>query len=189
MAEGINLLPEIAEVEVKKGVYRRKINIFALLVLAVLVTILLGFIFYWGYLGVRAKLLSDQTATAEKKILDQRAKEINQRALVDKLDMSKNFLTTALPYSVSIDKIIGILEGAATLTDNKFDSKNLDITGEVSDSGKFSTLVDRLNDPALSGTFGTLVLNSLTKDVADKPYKFDISFKFLKEGTTEGIKK
>jgi hypothetical protein len=189
MAEGINLLPEIAEVEVKRGVYRRKINIFALLVLAVLVAILLGFILYWGYLGVRAKTLSDQTTAAEKKISEQTAKEINQRALVGKLDMGKNFLTTALPYSVSMDKIIGIVEGIANLTSNTFDSKNLEIAGEVSDTTKFSTLVDRLNDPALSGTFGTLVLNSLTKGAADNPYKFDINFKFLKEGTAEGIKK
>ena len=186
MAEDINLLPEVTEKEVKKGVYQRTVNMAAIIALLIVAAILLALFGYQFFLASTAKRIDSQTKSAEQEISNQRSKEITRRALVGKLDVANIFLASSTPYSEAMGKILGVFKKSGiTLVESTFKGAGqISISGEAKSSNNFGKLVDGLTDEKLSDTFDRVRLVSLT-GVEKEPYKFTIDLRFLKKGLME----
>ncbi|HEX7456530.1 MAG TPA: hypothetical protein VF303_03625 [Candidatus Nanoarchaeia archaeon] len=197
MAQGIELLPEIAVGETEKGVYKRSVNIVAIVALLIAAAILFGLFGYQFFLTSTVKRIETQTRAAEKKILSASRKEITHRLLVDKLDKAEEFLSSQLPHSEGFKELINVLKSSgAILTESKFENNGtLTITGEAVNSKILSKLVAGLTNEDVADTFGDVKLVSLTKEKVSKgckekpkealPYIFTIDVKFLKKGIQE----
>lgn len=183
MAEGINLLPQVTEGEVKRASYKRSVNVFAIVALLIVAAILLSLFAYQFFLVSTARRISVQTKTAEETIVQNSDKEINHRSLVEKLQEATKFLATAIPYSDAFDKLTSVLnKSAVALTDSKFEADgDVTLDGKASSSGQFGKLVDELTSQELTKSYTGVNLVSLTKEI-EKPYVFKVDLKYIKKG-------
>ena len=185
--EDINLFGEVAQGEAKTGVFRRRIN-FAVIAILLLVAVAIAILFgWWLFLASSATRIASQTKTAEEEIGQQAGKEITRRSLVTKLDEARSFLSLAVPFSTSFDKLIGVLkDSGASLKDATFknDGKVV-ITGTAGTSDNFGKMLDKLTSEELADTFGQINLTALTFEGSKGTYTFAIDMKFLKKGFPE----
>src|SRR3990172_2249852 len=102
---GINLLPDVAEKEIKAGVYKRKVNIFSLVVLGLVGVVIVAILFFQGGLALKANSIKNKTAEAEDRIRQKQTIEIKALATKQKLDKIKQLLTSAIPSSPFVGEI------------------------------------------------------------------------------------
>jgi len=191
MATDINFLPEVVESEVKKGVYKRKVNVLALISLLVVGAILIAFFAYQLSLSL---LLNTTNSRIEKnldKIKGQINKEINHRALVAKLNIAHDFYNSRNNFSDGVDKLRTIVtDSGATLKMADFNKEGImKITLEANNSDIFNKLVTSITDTSLKNIFNNIQIVSLTKSEIDKPYSFTIDFKYQNNKKLENVSK
>jgi len=192
MAQDINLLPEITEEEVRKSTYTRRVNFVAIASLLVVGTILLAVFGYWLFLAANSERLKVQTKNAEEQILSPSLtrKEITRRSLVERLNEAGQFVSSVIPYSESIDKIIKFFSASkVSLTENEFkDSGDQTLIGEFVSPSHFKTLTDKFISEGETENFDNVTLVSLTKEELDEKtgkegnYIFNLGMKYLKKG-------
>ncbi|OGY31579.1 MAG: hypothetical protein A3A57_01750 [Candidatus Woykebacteria bacterium RIFCSPLOWO2_01_FULL_41_12] len=192
MAQDINLLPEITEEEVRKSTYTRRVNFVAIASLLVIGTILLAVFGYWLFLAANSERLKVQTKNAEEQILSPSLtrKEITRRSLVERLNEAGQFVSSVIPYSESIDKIIKFFSASkVSLTENEFkDSGDQTLIGEFVSPSHFKTLTDKFISEGETENFDNVTLVSLTKEELDEKtgkegnYIFNLGMKYLKKG-------
>ena len=178
MAE-INLVPEIAQEEIKKGVYRRKSNIAAIVSLVVIGVIIGSLfaaqlaLFVWGN-----KVESD-TKTAEDIILSEKEKYITRNSLVDKLKKAESFLAARVPYSAGFTELAAVLKDTnVVLKQADFGEDDLvTVSGEAANSTDLDKLISVLVSDKTKKTFGAVQLVSLT-GTKENPYTFTVDFRF-----------
>lgn len=178
MAE-INLVPEIAEEEIKKGGYKRKSNIVAILSLLFIGAVIGGlFAVQLALYGWRVKVDSD-TKNAESYILSEKEKDINRRSLVEKLKRAESFLNTRIPYSAGVEELINVFKETSVVLKNvNFEKDDIvSISGEAANSADLDKLITSLISNKTAKTFSTVELVSLV-GTKDKPYTFTIDFRF-----------
>lgn len=188
MAAGIELLPEGTEEEAKKGVYKRSVNVIAIVSLLIVAAVLFGLFGYQMFLSASARSIETKTKDAEQQILSQSGKEATRRLLVDKLETTSNFLSSQLVYSEGFKEILSILnKSGAKLTNSEFGSDGVfRIIGKSKNSKVLGKLIGGLIDEARVGTFDQVELVDLSKEASEEdkaePYVFTIDMKFLKKG-------
>ena len=188
MAAGIELLPEGTEEEAKKGVYKRSVNVIAIVSLLIVAAVLFGLFGYQLFLSASARSIETRTKDAEQQILSQSGKEATHRLLVDKLETTSNFLSSQLVYSEGFKEILSILnKSGAKLTNSEFGSDGVfRIVGKSKNSKVLGKLIGGLINEARAGTFDQVELVDLSKEDSEEdraePYVFTIDMKFLKKG-------
>ncbi len=186
MAAGIELLPETTEEEAKQGVYKRSVNVIAIVSLLIVAAILFGLFGYQMFLSTSAKSIETKTKEAESIILseEQSRKEVTHRLLVDKLDATSNFLSSQLVYSEGFEEILSILhKSGANLISSEFSSSGVfRIIGKSKNSKILGKLISGLINEARADTFDKVELIDLSKEDKGEPYVFTIDMKFLKKG-------
>lgn len=188
MAAGIELLPEGTEKEAKKGVYKRSVNVIAIVSLLIVAAVLFGLFGYQLFLSASARSIETKTKDAEQQILSQSGKEATHRLLVDKLETTSNFLSSQLVYSEGFKEILSILnKSGAKLTNSEFGSDGVfRIIGKSKNSKVLGKLIGGLINEARAGTFDQVELVDLSKEDSEEdkaePYVFTIDMKFLKKG-------
>lgn len=188
MAAGIELLPEGTEEEAKKGVYKRSVNVIAIVSLLIVAAVLFGLFGYQMFLSASARSINTKTKDAEQQILSQSGKEATHRLLVDKLETTSNFLSSQLVYSEGFKEILSILnKSGAKLTSSEFGSDGVfRIIGKSKNSKVLGKLIGGLINEARVATFGQVELVDLSKEDNEEdkaePYVFTIDMKFLKKG-------
>ena len=163
MAAGIELLPEGTEEEAKKGVYKRSVNVIAIVSLLIVAAVLFGLFGYQMFLSASARSIETKTKDAEQQILSQSGKEATRRLLVDKLETTSNFLSSQLVYSEGFKEILSILnKSGAKLTNSEFGSDGVfRIIGKSKNSKVLGKLIGGLIDEARVGTFDQVELVDL----------------------------
>src|SRR3989344_8845931 len=135
MAQGINLLPELTEQEVKKEFYQRKISVVSIAALLCVALILLGIFAYQLFLQTQRSRVEADAKNLEKQILDQQSKEILQRTLTDKLNQIQIILSEVVPVSSAVANISNLARESGGISIN---SINLKSDGDVSLEGAAS---------------------------------------------------
>jgi hypothetical protein len=188
MAAGIELLPEGTEEESKKSVYKRSVNVIAIVALLIVAAVLLGLFGYQMFLSASARSIETKTKDAEQQIVSQSGKEATHRLLVDKLETTSNFLSSQLVHSEGFKEILSILnKSGAKLTNSEFGSDGVfRIVGKSKNSEVLGKLIGGLINEARVDTFDQVELVDLSKEDSEEdkaePYVFAIDMKFLKKG-------
>ncbi|OGY25445.1 MAG: hypothetical protein A2864_01435 [Candidatus Woykebacteria bacterium RIFCSPHIGHO2_01_FULL_39_12] len=183
MAEtDINLLPEITAVEVKEGVFRKKINVAAVFVLLVVIAVLLGAFAYRGIILLQARNIENEQKKREESIRNQVEKELVFREILDKLNFLSQELNNTPPYSKIAAKL-NIIAKKSTVSINSISTSaagEVVLGGEAPTSDTVDKLVEGLTDDTKPG-FSSVDLVDLSGSVADG-YKFSIRIIFPDRG-------
>ena len=182
MAQEINLVPEIAEEEIKKGVYRQKSNVAALVSLVIVVAIILGLFGAQLLLLFLEKRTDSDTQKARDAISAQKDKDITRRSLVEKLTKAQEFLALRSPYSVGFGSLIKLAaDSNLILKETKFEESGIvTVTGEAASSAELAKLITSLDAASFTKNFAEAQLVSLTGS-SGKPYTITLDFRFLKQ--------
>jgi len=189
MAPEINLLPELPEEEIKRSAYTRRVNFAAITALLVVGALLLGVFGYWLFLAANVERLQNQTENAEQEIIEQNRKEITRRSLVGRLEGAKDFVSSVIPYSGAVDKVLQFFKGSEVGirgTDFKEDG-DISIQGDFRDTGRFNSLASKFISEKEADTFASVTLVSLTREEDEETgepgdYVFTLGVNFLKKG-------
>ncbi len=185
MAAGIEFLPKTIEEEAKQGVYKRSVNVVAIVSLLIVAAILAALFGYQMFLSTSAGSIETKTKEAEDIILseEQNRKEVTHRLLVDKLDATSNFLSSQLVYSEGFKEILSIFrKSGANWISSEFNSNGVfRIIGKSKNSKILGKLIGGLINESRADTFDMVELVDLTKEKGE-PYIFSIDMKFLKKG-------
>ena len=183
MAEtDINLLPEITAVEVKEGVFRKKINVAAVFVLLVVIAVLLGAFAYRGIILLQARNIENEQKKREESIRNQVEKELVFREILDKLNFLSQELNNTPPYSKIAAKLNTIAKKSAVSINSISTATSGEVVlgGDAPTSGTVDKLVEGLTDDTKPG-FSSVDLVDLSGSVADG-YKFSIRIIFPDRG-------
>lgn len=184
VAGGINLLPEVAEKEIKSGVYKRKVNLVALGILVLVGVAIVGILVFQGILALQANSIKNQTAEAEDRILENQEVEIKARATKEKLDKAEELLKKAIPSS---DFVAQISKSAATTEPIKVTSLDIAESGEALVGGTavnsevFKQWVANLTSSDSKKYFDKINTVSLTGNPTEG-YLFSFKMSFLEKG-------
>lgn len=196
-ATGINFLPEVAEKEIQKGVYKRKINVVAVGALLAVGLIIFGLISYQLFLSAQAGQLKKDTTKQEARFTEKRSDgstlaeiEIKNEALIDKLNKAEKFLKEQLPGSVAIGETQTAANtdaDAANAPEISLKKLNLTsdgtylVTGFATNSQVFNTWVTNLTNTNGLEYFAKINMVNFTGAPA-RGYDFDFNLKFVKRG-------
>ncbi len=181
---GINLLPEVAEKEIKAGVYKRKVNLAALVALGAIGIVIIGILVLQGALAIQANIVKDQTAQAENQIRQNQAVEIKAKATKEKLDKIEQLLTTAIPSSTFVTEVT---KATAATPPVKITSLNISENGEAfvdglaANSEAYKQWIANLTSDSSKDYFSKINAVSLTGNPSEG-YKFSFKLTFLKKG-------
>lgn len=185
-ASGINLLPEIAETEIKSGVYKRKVNLVALVVLGAIGVTIVVILILQGALALQANSIRNQTEAAEQEIQKNSLVEIKALATKEKLDKTQQLLEAAIPASTFVAEA----DKAAAASQIKLTGLSISQNGEAfvdgtaSNSETFKQWVANLTGENGQEYFAKVNVVSLTGNPSEG-YKFSIKLSFLKKGVYE----
>ena len=181
---GINLLPEVAEREIKAGVYKRKVNIVALGVLGLVGIVIVGILIFQAALALQASNIKNKTSEAEDRIRQNQAVEIKTLATKEKLDKIEQLLTSAIPSSTFVAEVS---KAGATATPIALTNLTISQSGEAFIDGTavnseiFKQWVANLTSEASQEYFAKVNVVSLTGNPTEG-YKFSFKLSFLKKG-------
>lgn len=184
MESGINLLPQLTEAELKKGVYRRKINMAAFVTLAIVGVIIILLFAYQIFLKLRADSIESQTQAATAKIHEFKDVEIVNLALKQKLDKITDYLTKEIPKSSLVEQVgnASVTNPAIKITNIQTDEKGkIIVEGTAVNSASFHDWIVNLTNDTGKDYFANIDMTSLSGDRANG-YKFVFSMDFLKKG-------
>lgn len=185
-SSGINLLPAIAEREIKSGVYRRKANVVALGVLGFIGVVIVVILVAQVWLALQANSIKNTTAEVEDRIRQKQSVEIKALATKEKLAKIKQLLTAAIPSSTFVSEIT---KDAATpqpiVLTNLTISQNGEafVDGTAVSSEAFKQWVANLLSEASQESFAKINAVTLTGNPTDG-YKFSFKLNFLKKGVS-----
>ena len=182
MAQSINLLPQLAEAEIQKGVYKRKINLVAIGSLLLVLAVTLGLYSWQLFLSTQARRAETQASEKEKEISQKAPLEIKQRTLVDKLEAAKAYLDKNKSTAVAFKEIIDLTNaGAVSLTKVDVNSAGeINITGNTSGSTQLGVLFDNLTNEGAQVSLSKVVATSVT--LSSGGYQFSIRLNYTKNG-------
>ena len=185
MASEINLLPELVAEEKRKGVYKQKINVIALISLLVVGVIIVGFFAYQFGLSLFLKNINARIENAQSEILDSAGKEITHRALVEKLNIADSFISGRTSFSAGFEKLLGVLNDSGIILKNSEFKKDggVTITVNAATSDNIGKFVNAITASSLAKTFSEIMIVDLKKE-ADKPFTLIVDFKYLKGEAT-----
>lgn len=181
---GINLLPEVAEEEIRSGVYKRKINVAALLIIGLIGAAIVAILLFQGALALQANSIKNQTAAAEDRIRQNQEVEIKARATKEKLDKIEELLNSAIPSSTFVAEVT---KASATSNPIKISSINISQNGEAfvdgtaADSEVFKQWVANLTSEESQKYFAKINTTSVTGNPSEG-YKFSFKMSFLEKG-------
>lgn len=184
---GINLLPEMAENEIKSGVYKKKINLFALILLGLVGLGFVGILIFQGALALQAGSIRRRSSDAEIRIQKNQIVEIKALATKEKLDKIEQLLTAAIPSSIFITEIS---KASATNQPIKVTSLSISQNGEAfvdgiaKDSNVLKQWVDNLTNQVAKEYFAKINSVTLTGNPSEG-YRFSFKMTFLKKGVYE----
>lgn len=184
MAQGINLLPEVTEQEVRKDVYKRKLNVVSIAALLAVALILLGIFAYQLSLKTLKTRAERESKNLEEQISFQKEKEIAQRALVDKLDQIDKLLDEAIPVSSAVANVSNLAKGSGRVTITALDVKSdgdVDVSGKASDSNTLGKFFNALISTNIQNIFDEVTLTTLSGERGE-PYNFTINMDFKLKG-------
>ncbi len=165
MAQSINLLPQIAEKEVQQGVYKRKVNVVAIVSLLVVASLTLALFGYQLVLSTQSRSLDSQSKQKEELIRAKFELEVKQRALVDKLDAISAYLDKNKSTAKAFKKIVEIANtGKIKLSKVDVGSGgDIIVSGTTVNSTNLGTFIDNLvaENPQAQVTLDKQVANSI----------------------------
>lgn len=182
--EGINLLPQLTEAEINKGVYRRKTIITSIASLGIIGAIIIALIAYQIFLKLSADDIKTRSKKAENQVSQYQEVEIANLALKEKLDKIEQILTSEIPVSTLVNQIgVAALTGTTIKISNISASANGEtfVDGTAADSNVFSQWVDNLTSDSSQEFFAKINLISLNR-TTEGNYKFSFKMTFLKRG-------
>lgn len=181
---GINLLPEVAEKEIKAGVYKRKANIASLVIIGFIGILIIGILVFQGGLALQANSIKNKTAEAESRIRKNQEFEIKALATKQKLDKIKQLLNSAVPSSEFVSRMVKDAETSQPIVVtglNISQNGQAFVDGVAVNSEIFKEWVGNLTDEASQEFLGKINVISLTGSPSDG-YKFSLKLEFLKKG-------
>ena len=187
MAQGINLLPELTEQEVKKEFYRRKISVVSIAALLSVAIVLLGIFAYQLFLQTSRSRVEREAKSIEKQILEQQDKEILQRTLVDKLNQIRVILSEAVPISSAVANISNLARESGGISIKSVDLKSdgdVSLAGAASNSRALGRFFNAVISSETQKIFDQIVLNHLSRDKGS-PFNFSINMDFKPRGLIE----
>lgn len=178
----INLLPQIAEKEIKTGVYKQKVNIFSIAALLVVFAIVAGLFAYQLFLATRSSALDSNTETQRQIIRDNFETEIKQRALVDKLQAVKDQFDKNKSTSAMTQKVLDLLAtGKISLSKVDVDySGGVSVSGKSNSSAEVAKFIEATTDDLAKDTIEKVVATSII--FKEGNYQFTIRFNYTKAG-------
>lgn len=177
-------MPQVAEKEIKAGVYKKKANLGALVILGLIGVVIVGILIFQGALAFQANNIKNQTEAAEERIANNQEVEIKALATKEKLDKIEQLLNSAIPSSTFVSEVS---KSAATSNPIKLTNVTIDQNGEAfvdgiaANSEVFKQWVANLSSEASQEYFAKINAVSLTGNPSDG-YKFSFKMTFLKKG-------
>ncbi|MEX0616782.1 MAG: hypothetical protein WD231_03175 [Candidatus Woykebacteria bacterium] len=184
MAQGINLLPQIAEDEAKKEVYKRKLNVSSIGALLGVSAILVGIFSYQLFLQTTRSRVEKESQRLEGEIVAQKEKEISQRALVDKLNQIQKTLDEEVPVSSAVANISNLAEESGAVKIENIDVNSdgdVSIGGVANNSASLSKLIKAIISERYTPKFNKVILSNLSNENKSS-YKFVIDMTFIPRG-------
>ena len=181
---GINLIPDIAEKEIKSGVYKKKTNLVSLIVLGVVAVVIVAILIFQGALALQANNVSNKIEDASTRINKNVQVEIKAQATKEKLDKAEELLASAIPSSTFVQQTV---KAAATSQPITITSLSINASGEAVVDGQATNSevlkqwVANLTAEASKEYFAKVSAVSLTGNPSEG-YKFSFKMSFLKEG-------
>lgn len=180
MAKTINLLPKIAEEELKKGVYRRRLSIFSSVILIVVLVLVIGIFAFRTYQVSLLNNLKKSSSAKESSILSDQFKEVILRTLNLKLNKIAAVLKTSPKYSEYISDLSS-LGGGVLITDIKIEGKTIDFSIFSPNSDSLATFVNNLINSEIGGKkFKNVNLSSFSYSSKDSAYKASLKMESIK---------
>jgi len=180
MAQAINLLPQIAEKEVKQGVYKRKINLVAIVSLLATASVALGLFAYQLVLTTQARALENNTKRVEERIKEKFELEVKQRALVDKLDAVAAYLDKNKSTAKAFRRIIDLANsGKVALSKVDFGSGGaIIVTGTAANSTNLGSFFDNLTaeNPEATVTLEKPIANTISVSAAQFQFTIRVNY-------------
>lgn len=184
MAQGINLLPELAEAEAKKGIYKRKVNVVSIAALLSVAVILLGLFAGQLFLQTSRTRVESESKNLEDQIASFKSKEIAQRALVDKLDQIDRLLNESIPVSSAVANISTLTKKNGSINLTRLNVKSdgdVQISGTAANSSSLGKFIKALISEQTKKIFDSIDLSDLSKE-KETPYNFTIDMDFQLKG-------
>ena len=182
MAQSINLIPQVAEAEIQKGVYKKKINLVAIGSLLIVGAVLIGLFSYQLFLSIQSKNLDALSSEKEKEILEKAPVEIKQRTFIDKLEAIKTYWEKNKSTASAFKKIIDLVNnGSVTLTKVDVNSAGeVTLAGNSAGSANLGNLFDSLTNSGAQVSLDKVVATNVA--LAGPVYQFTIRLNYTKKG-------
>lgn len=184
MAQGINLLPEQSERESKKEVYKKKINVVAIASLFTVALIFLGLFAYQLFLQSARSRVETQAKDVQDQVTAQKAKEVSQRTLVDKLNQIDSLLDQAVPSAEAVSEIRKLAKKSGNISITVLSVKSdgdLVFGGSTNSTINIQKLFQEIIGSEQIDNFGAITLESLSKEEG-QPYLFTLNMDFKPRG-------
>lgn len=180
MVKTINLLPKIAEAELKKGIYRKRVNLASIIVLITVLIIVSG-VFTFRALRLNSlDTVKKSSATKESSILSMQVKEVMLRSISSKINRVVSVLNSSPKYSVYIEDL-NSLGGGVLFTDMKIEDKTITFSALSPNSDSLTTFINNLLSPDLGGRkFKDVTLSSLSYSAKEGNYKIAVKMEAIK---------
>src|SRR3989344_2328662 len=132
MARGINLLPEIAQEEIKSGEYKKLRNVISFFLLSIVILSVAVIYLYQFILSQQAKNLSEKSGQLEASIKVQATKEVAARAINTKLTRLATLLPQTKENSETLSNLLELTIGSSVLVNQLTVSANdVTVSGSV----------------------------------------------------------
>lgn len=176
----INLLPKIAEEEIKKGIYRIRVNVFSTIILVVMLLFVLGVFTFRNIQLNSLDNLKKSSNEEESSILTNQFKEVILRTVNLKLSKIASLLNNSPKYSEYVADI-NSLGGGVILTDLKIEGKTVSLSLLSGNSDSLTVFLNNLIDPNFGAKkFKNVSLSSLTYSSKDTVYKMSLKMEAMK---------
>lgn len=174
MAKTINLLPKIAENELKKRVYQKTASVISLVALGITLVVLI-LVFAVRTLEINNfEGVKQDMANKEASIRTKQTKEVILRTISAKVTQISSILTKSPKYSQYLQDITS-LSNNISITDTKISGSSIIVSLVAPNSDLLATFLNNLIDPNLGGKkFKNVELSSLIFSQRDQTYKVSL---------------
>ncbi|MDP2671392.1 MAG: hypothetical protein Q8P13_02910 [bacterium] len=182
--DSINLLPQVAETEIKKDVYKRKISVAAVASLLAVAGIIIALFGYQLFLSARDRTLTAETTekTAQITSPENAALEVKQRALIGKLEAITGYLNSNKSTARAFKQIITLASsGQVSLSRVELSSAGaITVAGFASTSSNLGRFFDNLTDEKATVSLEKVVASSVS--LTSNSYQFTVRLNYTKPG-------
>jgi|SRR3989344_780565 len=177
MARGINLLPEIAQEEIKSGEYKKLRNVISFFLLSIVILSVAVIYLYQFSLSQQAKNLSEKSGQLEASIKVQATKEVAARAINTKLTRLATLLPQIKENSQTLSNLLGLTIGSSvSVSQLAISANDITVSGNVGATAAALGFFDNLLDLNQGGKdFTDVELTSYAKNEND--IQFQLRFR------------